>query len=181
MRILPAASTADTSTNHYRGPSGHQIKNPPWTAELIERMTVLLLEGKSAGAIAKELGFETRNAIIGKLNRLGLRASRPVATQGTGLSEHATQKRIEKRLLKQVHHRPRVRLIEDITPPSATPEDAEISTTQRCTILELSNTTCRWPVGEPTYPGFFYCGGDADLNAGQPYCRRHTSIACRKY
>jgi len=57
----------------------------------------------------------------------------------------------------------------------STPQnDLEIPVTQRKTILQLTNKTCRWPVGEPRDPNFFYCGGDAVED--QPYCASH----CRR-
>lgn len=46
--------------------------NPGWTDERIEKLKALHKEGYSAGQMAAELGFVTRNAVIGKSNRLGL-------------------------------------------------------------------------------------------------------------
>ena len=43
-----------------------------WTDERVEALKVMWTEGKSASQIAKELGGVTRNAVIGKVHRLGL-------------------------------------------------------------------------------------------------------------
>ena len=46
---------------------------------------------------------------------------------------------------------------------------------QRCTILELSESKCRWPIGDPSSPDFFFCGGKTI--EGLPYCGHHSRIA----
>src|SRR6188472_4056434 len=43
-----------------------------WTDERVETLKSMWSEGKSASQIAKELGGVTRNAVIGKVHRLGL-------------------------------------------------------------------------------------------------------------
>ena len=43
-----------------------------WTPDRVEILTTMWMEGKSASLIAKELGGVTRNAVIGKVHRLGL-------------------------------------------------------------------------------------------------------------
>src|ERR1700691_664842 len=43
-----------------------------WTDERVELLKKLWLEGLSASQIAKQLGGVTRNAVIGKVHRLGL-------------------------------------------------------------------------------------------------------------
>lgn len=43
-----------------------------------------------------------------------------------------------------------------------------------CTLAELNDETCRWPLGDPQSPDFRFCGAKPD---GMPYCRRHAHIA----
>ena len=43
-----------------------------WTDDRVEILKKMWGEGKSASQIAKELGGVTRNAVIGKVHRLGL-------------------------------------------------------------------------------------------------------------
>ena len=43
-----------------------------WTDDRVEVLKKMWGEGKSASQIAKELGGVTRNAVIGKVHRLGL-------------------------------------------------------------------------------------------------------------
>lgn len=170
-------STVNVTTDErYWVPSGAAVGNPKWTDELVAELKRLIFAEKlSAGKIAKRLGFASRNAVIGKIHRLGLSISGREAPKGLGLSEYAKHQR----LLKRQRHRPRVVLVEQPTIIAAPIADLEIPFQQRCSILDLTAFTCRWPVGEPNDTNFFYCGGAADLAAGQPYCCQHTNRARR--
>src|SRR5439155_19625057 len=53
--------------------------------------------------------------------------------------------------------------------------DNVVPMSQRLSLLELSEATCHWPVGDPSSPDFFFCGGKA--LAGLPYCAHHSRIA----
>ena len=46
---------------------------------------------------------------------------------------------------------------------------------QRRTILELTEDTCRWPIGDPGSADFFFCGGQS--LTGLPYCAYHSRVA----
>ena len=46
---------------------------------------------------------------------------------------------------------------------------------QRRTLLELTEETCRWPIGDPGQPDFFFCGGQTIT--GLPYCAYHSRVA----
>jgi len=46
---------------------------------------------------------------------------------------------------------------------------------QRCTILELSEDKCHWPIGDPGQSDFFFCGGKTIV--GMPYCGHHARVA----
>ena len=53
--------------------------------------------------------------------------------------------------------------------------DNVVPMSQRLSLLELNEATCHWPVGDPSSPEFFFCGGKA-LNS-LPYCAHHSRIA----
>ena len=188
-----------TTSERYWGPTGSAVKNPKWDNEgLIDELKKLNNEGLSAGKIARKLGFSSRNAVIGKLHRLGIVKSRPVGQHAhidrpsqpsargekisKGLHDFATAKRIN----EQKAHKPRVKLPEDETPPIASVVyntdgaafDAAVPLEQRRTLLELTGFTCRWPCGNPASPEFYFCGGDTDLV--HPYCYPHTMRATRR-
>ena len=60
--------------------------------------------------------------------------------------------------------------------PIAQPvEDIPIPEAQRRTILTLTGSTCRWPIGDPAREEFYFCGGASQV--GQPYCPHHAQMA----
>jgi len=57
-------------------------------------------------------------------------------------------------------------------------DDDSIPFAQRCTLMQLTNLTCRWPCGDPREAGFFFCGAlTADNVAGRVYCAAHTAMS----
>ena len=147
-----------------------------WSDERVEQLKKLWESGLSASQIAAELGNVTRNAVIGKVHRLGLsgrakapstaaprprkarpaqmvRVSRPMSRGNTALA-----------LAYEMDHEPEPELIENIIPLG-----------QRRTLLELNEDTCRWPIGDPATSDFFFCGGKP--LGGLPYCNYHSRAA----
>jgi GcrA cell cycle regulator len=180
MDTLPVPQ--ETSQERYWVPSGGSVANPRWTETNTEELRALYAKGFSASQIAEKLGFLSRNAVIGKISRLGLngRIKQKVTKSeriAQGLRESALQKRLVE-FRRPPKHRYRIPLIEE---PLAQPtiDDQNIPTHQRCNILQLTNTTCRWPIGEVNTKEFFYCGGPADEASGRPYCMAHTARAYR--
>lgn len=141
-----------------------------WTDERIETLKTLYGDGLSASQIGAELGC-TRNAVIGKVHRIGLRRrGRPVAVSRPQ-PRHKPQRRapIKQGAIVRAPQQPYV----EPTPI----EDSAIPTAQHCSLLELTSKTCRWPIGDPGKPDFFFCGGPADNNLGLPYCSYHSRAA----
>jgi GcrA cell cycle regulator len=147
-----------------------------WTDERVESLKKLWGEGLSASQIAAELGGITRNAVIGKVHRLGLsgRAKSPSAATQRPRKARATQ-------LTRVA-RPAIRGNTALAhaydfEPEPEPEliDNVIPLGQRRSILELTEETCRWPIGDPGSTDFFFCGGQA--GTGAPYCTYHSRVA----
>ena len=149
-----------------------------WTDERVELLKKLWSDGLSASQIAAELGGITRNAVIGKVHRLGLSgraksASSAVAApaQGALAVAHAAHGRGRRsaaiprlRMPMRSRRKPEPELIDNIIPIG-----------QRRTILELTEQTCHWPVGDPGSSEFFFCGGKTI--AGLPYCAYHSRVA----
>ena len=140
-----------------------------WTDERVESLKKLWGEGLSASQIAAELGGITRNAVIGKVHRLGLsgRAKSPSASaprpRKARAHAHTHMMRVS---------RPAVRGNTALAhaydfEPEPEPElvDNVIPLGQRRTILELTEDTCRWPIGDPGSTEFFFCGGQAGTGA----------------
>ena len=151
-----------------------------WTDERVETLKKLWQEGHSASQIAKQLGGVTRNAVIGKVHRLGLsgraapsqptrplykpaRPSRPAASASPHAERPAVQpniRRSEPVLARPVISQPLVPYVE--SPGTAT-------------VLTLGAKMCKWPIGDPSSDNFSFCGRRSD--DGTPYCVEHGRVA----
>jgi len=151
-------------------------KDTSWTDDRVELLKKLWSEGQSASQIAAELGGITRNAVIGKVHRLGLSgrakspssaAPRPRKPRAPGMMRLTRPTMRGNTALAPMYEQdvePEPELIENIIPIG-----------QRCSLLELNDSKCRWPIGDPGTPEFFFCGG-APVE-GLPYCSYHSRVA----
>lgn len=130
-----------------------------WTDERIEQLKSLWIEGLSASRIAKVMGGVSRNAVIGKVHRLGL-AGRACAPRG------------ERIRVSVAHKHARVH----VPPPPVVEEDPVILEDGRfATVLTISDRMCRWPIGDPAENEFHFCGRSP--RSGSPYCEAHARKA----
>ena len=139
-----------------------------WTDERIESLKKLWADGLSGEQIAAELGGITRNAVIGKVHRLGL-SHRSTAASGAGRPRNGRSKSEGPML----HIPSSVYKFE----PVSEVELLEIPVEQRKTLLQLTEKTCHWPVGDPGSGDFFFCGGET--LKGTSYCAFHSRVACQ--
>jgi len=148
-----------------------------WTDERVEILKRRWAEGLSASQIAAELGGITRNAVIGKVHRLGLsgRAKSP-----SSAAPRPRKPRAHSQMLRV--SRPTVRgntalahAYEYDTEPEPELIDNIIPLGQRRSLLELTEETCRWPIGDPGSADFFFCGGQTLTSL--PYCAYHSRVA----
>lgn len=129
-----------------------------WTEERVDLLKKLWTEGLSASQIARTMGDVTRNAVIGKVHRLGLSgraSSRPQRPR------HVT---MPKPLSKPVPIRP-VILDEELTSAA----------TAKNNVLNIAENMCKWPIGDPGSNEFRFCGKKS--KAGSPYCEGHACMA----
>jgi len=161
-----------------------------WSDDRVEQLKALRDSGLSASQIAGEIGNVTRNAVIGKVHRLGLASrSRPpsmASTSTTPATPRAPRK--PRNVAPVVRTRNATQgntaLAEDfeVTPtveiavaPQPVVHDNVMPINHRMTLLELNEATCHWPIGDPSSPDFFFCG--ARSITGLPYCAQHSRIA----
>jgi len=192
-----------------------------WDDQRVETLKRMWAEGASASQIAKELGGVTRNAVIGKVHRLGL--SNRVAANGQpdAAEDLATEAPVVAAAppppaaleLEDEEHEEEVEVAAAPEPVEDTEEDEEdeapvpfrrqiipagqplppqpsaneISpeaqaaalaveqSAKRLSLMELTERTCKWPVGDPATPNFWFCG--LPVQQGKPYCEAHVGVA----
>ena len=171
-----------------------------WTDDRVEVLKKMWGEGKSASQIAKELGGVTRNAVIGKVHRLGLSnrsggaspakpaakekvaaKAKPAAKPKSTPAEMGTQPAVPK-----TNIRPKL-VVTAGQPLPPQPSANEISpealasvrevekTAKRLSVMQLTERTCKWPVGDPATEDFWFCG--LPSQTGKPYCEAHVGVA----
>ncbi len=155
-----------------------------WNDERVELLKKLWSEGLSASQIAGRLGSVTRNAVIGKVHRLGLsgrattsrmKSHRPRA-RVTQQQQHQQPKRLAKPRF-QAQGNPAVRGLYQLDAEPFVPaiEELDIPLKDRRTIATLTECNCRWPIGDPQMADFHFC--NRDKVPGLPYCEFHARRA----
>ncbi|MDO9524643.1 MAG: GcrA family cell cycle regulator [Gemmobacter sp.] len=191
-----------------------------WTDERVETLKKMWAEGQSASQIAKELGGVTRNAVIGKVHRLGLSnrlpggASEDVAEVAPEVVAGAADPAPRAEPPRAETARPAPVAASPAPAPSAAPAapqpaplapvlrktvvpagqplppqpgqneiSAEVLASvrevekraRRLTLMELTERTCKWPIGDPATDDFWFCG--LPTQQGKPYCDAHVGVA----
>jgi GcrA cell cycle regulator len=140
-------------------------KEPTWTDERIEQLKTHFAAGLSCREIAGEIGV-SRNAVIGKLARLELtRDKKPTPPRDEA-------KRTRPRSVPRLQYRLLKKVFADAAPAEP---DEPVHSEQRCTLFELSEAKCRWPINSPGEADFCFCGNQP-LD-GLPYCAGHSRLA----
>ena len=134
-----------------------------WTPERVSKLMKLWGKGNTAGQIASIIGEVSRNAVIGKAYRLNLAAkSIPKNNNFKQVSQHrenATQPERKSRTSKF-----KALLLDKNFEPE-NPKSLE----------ELHDEICRWPIGHPDEPNFYFCGRKSMKNFS--YCKLHVLYA----
>lgn len=189
-----------------------------WTDERVETLKRMWAEGQSASQIAKELGGVTRNAVIGKVHRLGLSnraedgadipaaapppppeakpAPQPVAAAPEPKPAAPAPEPAPKPAVAAApepvtapqpvnfNRRPIVPAGQPLPPqPSANEISPEALASVRevekrarkLTLMDLTERTCKWPIGDPATDKFWFCG--LPSAPGKPYCEAHVGVA----
>jgi len=195
-----------------------------WTDERVETLKKMWAEGQSASQIAKELGGVTRNAVIGKVHRLGLSnrvggpggkeedeavaeapvapkpepaaKPEPVAAQPAprpaeprpaperpaapaaapaATGNNVTPMPLRKPIVPAGQPLPPQPSINEISPETLASAREVEKRSRRLTLMELTERTCKWPVGDPATEDFWFCG--LPSQPGKPYCEAHVGVA----
>ncbi|MDP3264336.1 MAG: GcrA family cell cycle regulator [Tabrizicola sp.] len=184
-----------------------------WTDERVETLKRMWGEGQSASQIAKELGGVTRNAVIGKVHRLGLSnrvggkdeeeeapvaaataaparpepaaprteprpaadpAPRPAAAAPASPS-NVTPLPVRKAIIPAGQPLPPQPSLNEISPEALASVREVEKRAKKLTLMELTERTCKWPIGDPATEDFWFCG--LPSLPGKPYCEAHVGVA----
>jgi GcrA cell cycle regulator len=144
---------------------------PTWNTERLELLKIRFEAGLSCREIAADIGV-SRNAVIGKLSRLNLRRDesgherRPARKKTVKGQRSKATPRLQYQMLVALYAEPQPDVDDDTIPDQ-----------HRCSLLELSEAKCRWPISTPGAADFCFCG---NLPVeGLPYCVGHTRLAYR--
>ena len=159
-----------------------------WTDERVETLKTLWSEGLSASQIAKQLGGVSRNAVIGKVHRLGLEGrARPNVKKAEQAPDTAPEEPVaevaepaEAAPQPAAETRAPAPDNDPGTPPAAAgdeagEDDVVVPIPRRLKLTELTERTCKWPIGDPMHDDFHFCGNEVD--EGRPYCEYHSGLA----
>jgi GcrA cell cycle regulator len=146
-------------------------KEPTWTDERVELLKNGFAAGLSCREIACDIGV-SRNAVIGKLSRLNLTREKTVKVRRTARKDGAKGSRT--RSVPRLQYQMLRTLFAEAEPAAG---DETIQSEHRCSLLELSEEKCRWPINTPGAEDFCFCG-NRPLE-GLPYCPGHTRLAYR--
>lgn len=143
-----------------------------WTDERVELLKKLWQDGLSASQIAKQLGGVTRNAVIGKVHRLGLsgraapsKPARTVFKAPRPARPAAAAPSAPRRIAEPVAQ---------TSPQPPTPVRYIDEAPGMATVLTLGAHMCKWPIGDPSLDSFTFCGR---RSSDGPYCQEHGQVA----
>ena len=134
-----------------------------WTPDRESKLKELWKKGYTASQIAALLGDTTRNAVIGKAHRLNLQAratsSKKIKSQEKTVTKiQATEGKLSRKA------RFKSLLLDKNFEPENTKQ-----------LDELTDETCRWPVGHPYEKDFYFCGRKPLEKFS--YCKLHVLYA----
>lgn len=146
-----------------------------WDDNRIEQLKKLWSDGLSASQIAAELGGVTRNAVIGKVHRLGLSGRAKAKPAAAARPRKVVKAPVRTTTVVARGNLAVVELVEAEPVVMPVRENVVIPMSRRISIMELREGVCRWPMGDPLQADFVYCG--ADCGIGHTYCDAHSRIA----
>jgi len=124
-----------------------------WTPERIKVLIAHWEEGLPTSEIGRRLGV-TKNAVVGKVHRLGLKKRQSPIRQ---TSASTAQPKKPKKIVAPA-------------PVAANRPSGDV-----VRLEELTAAMCCWPEGEPGTPEFHFCGKSSIQD--KPYCEEHCARA----
>ncbi len=148
-----------------------------WTEDRVEILTKLWADGLSASQIAKQLGGVTRNAVIGKVHRLGLSGRAKPSNPAKKAARKPTAPRARTSARTKTPSAPRAPRSVVAPRPAPPPIEAKpMANGEFATILTITEHMCKWPIGDPSTSEFRFCGRKTE-DKEEPYCTAHSRVA----
>jgi GcrA cell cycle regulator len=141
-----------------------------WTTERVEALKIHFAAGLSCREIAAEIGV-SRNAVIGKISRLNLMRDKDMMRAPKKEAADTARRPRGAQRLRQILLKSFASEAEPVR------EDEPIHNGHTCSLFELNNETCRWPISTPGHADFCFCGNTPI--PGMPYCAGHSRLAYR--
>jgi GcrA cell cycle regulator len=140
-----------------------------WTPERVEQLRSCVVTGLTCSQIAAEIGV-SRNAVIGKIHRLGLSSGRPPGGAARTCPPRVARPRAQSQ-------RRLIRLMWSDGAPAAKTEagPAIVDSAKPCALIDLDRGKCRWPL--ESAGDLRFCGNSAA--DGISYCAGHARLAYR--
>jgi GcrA cell cycle regulator len=137
-----------------------------WSDEKVQALKLLWADPTlSLSDMADRLGIETRNAIAGKANRLGLPLRRqPNSRQGQRAAAKERKPPVRASTVMRIVRKPRLKQPESVMPAGEPPH-------LHLTLLQLTDATCKFPRGDDR---FTFCGHS--IQPDSPYCSFHHRL-----
>ena len=136
-----------------------------WTPEKVEKLRRLWKKGHSGSEIARMLGDTTRNAVIGKAHRLKLE-SRTISKRTDANISNKKKSDLPEVKIQKLGRKARFK---------ALLLDKNFEQENPLKLEELTDKTCRWPIGHPHEENFYFCGRKPMDKF--PYCKLHVLYA----
>ena len=133
-----------------------------WTEEKVEKLKELWGKGNTASQIAEIIGGISRNAVIGKAHRLNLEARAPSKQS----SQTSTANKPARRGAAPISRKAKFQSI--LLDKNFEPENPK-------SLEDLTDETCKWPIGHPNEESFYFCGRKPEGDF--PYCKLHVLYA----
>ena len=146
-----------------------------WTDERVARLTKLWADGLSASQVAADLGGVTRNAVIGKVHRLGLSGRVKQPSKSGGRPKRTARANGQARVNRASQKTSRANSATQQISTAPVVEDVVAPKPKRLKLIQLTDSTCKWPHGDPQEADFCFCGHSIKVDT--PYCEYHCNLA----
>lgn len=177
----PSTLSARTRKNRVhkrvkRSPVAMKGQDPPWRPDEVVALRKAIGDGLSYGQIVRHrLPRKTRNAVIGKCHRLGIREKMTSTEHRMRSAQHNNASNFSDRVSRLKRHALKHEGKTAQLYAFGTKGNGVSDTTMKAIMALREGEHCKWPIGDPKSNSFKFCGC-APIE-GEPYCADHHKAA----